>query len=507
MPSTLVQQCGRASRMLGHQGLPREEQCVQIHVYVAELPAWARQPLGAWCLRALARRGQAGPDTERRARGLLTRLQRSLKIKDLDALKARLERVGNSKARRLQRQHHSEGDGTLQSVHSQHHSEAGDTLPFAPAMPELERRLGKLRVVHLGPDDMAQLLSEFGLAKDGSKKKDSTWRRLQLPFKRALQELYAAESATSFASKALALDTADNMALRELVDKFGSFTGALEDLRSQAVDKVLLGDFVANTTAMNQILSKQSAEVHYPMQHIAPSSCMGPPKRRLHGKCAPGMATAVPFKSPAVNTNLEAADCPSKRIRLNGKQPSHASASSNMIFGMCNSEKTSDSSKGSVAHVKDIGGHRNSGSSSHINDDCIASKSPTLEAIESLSIQALKEELLWLYPDAKHEFRGIIEKSELQRLVHEGRKAGTRDAHAASDRQQRSNAATGPLAKLAFPDSSNLPRSTEVQMEELRTWSVRALKDVVTALRPDIDLRAILEKDELCELIRPWISG
>ena len=99
-PTSLVQICGRASRMLGHQGLPRNEWHVRVHVFVATLPEWARQPLGHWCLLATARRGQSGGSFERHARCLFTQLVE--KVRDLKNMKAKVIAICKKKASQLQ---------------------------------------------------------------------------------------------------------------------------------------------------------------------------------------------------------------------------------------------------------------------------------------------------------------------------------------------------------------------------------------------------------------------
>eukprot|EP00930_Biecheleria_cincta_P023626 TRINITY_DN17040_c0_g1_i2.p1 TRINITY_DN17040_c0_g1~~TRINITY_DN17040_c0_g1_i2.p1 ORF type:complete len:1109 (+),score=221.83 TRINITY_DN17040_c0_g1_i2:50-3376(+) len=91
-PSALVQSVGRAIRMYGHKGLPREEQTVTSLLWVAGFPRWMRSPLGAWAFRAQRGRGEA-QDMESGARRLLRRLM-AAGVQDFDALKAKLDACG-----------------------------------------------------------------------------------------------------------------------------------------------------------------------------------------------------------------------------------------------------------------------------------------------------------------------------------------------------------------------------------------------------------------------------
>ena len=100
-PTSLVQTCGRASRMLGHQALPWKERLVRVYIFVASLPDWSKQPLGHWCLVAAARRGQPGSLFEKRARALFAQLLE--KVGDLKKLKAKLVTICKRKASQFQR--------------------------------------------------------------------------------------------------------------------------------------------------------------------------------------------------------------------------------------------------------------------------------------------------------------------------------------------------------------------------------------------------------------------
>ncbi|CAE7353586.1 NPH1 [Symbiodinium natans] len=99
-PTSLVQICGRASRMLGHEELPPKERTVRVQIFIATLPEWARQPLGHWCLLAAARKGRTGCSFERRARALFSPLVD--KVGDLRKLKGRLVQICKKKASQLQ---------------------------------------------------------------------------------------------------------------------------------------------------------------------------------------------------------------------------------------------------------------------------------------------------------------------------------------------------------------------------------------------------------------------
>eukprot|EP00931_Biecheleriopsis_adriatica_P057763 TRINITY_DN34290_c0_g1_i1.p1 TRINITY_DN34290_c0_g1~~TRINITY_DN34290_c0_g1_i1.p1 ORF type:complete len:1244 (-),score=285.12 TRINITY_DN34290_c0_g1_i1:72-3764(-) len=421
-PTMLVQQCGRASRMLGHHGLPQEEQCVRTHLYTAVLPSWARDPLGAWCLRTLARRGRHGPDTERHARLLLAHLKEK-KVKSLEALKARLESVGIRKARSLQRQR---GSKDMQS------REERD----APFIPELEKR-GQLRVVRLCPEDVAQLFTELGLGKDAGTKgklfsKGRPW--LHLALYKAFQELYAAEAA-----ELSGLETADELAIGRLAKNFGAFAGALATLRAQAIDKEVLAEFAVQASMPPERLVRAE-----------------PPKRRLQGKQplkpnagigGEALVAAVPV--PA-KMEVPVESVPSKRRRLMSKQSSSFSKASSTSSGTALVDST-DSRKHTAPEEESADSKGPKGLSSHPLPANGAPNGSSLKVDTCLT---------------------------------------------------RSSS-----PKLALRDGRAEAPATGVQLEELRGWSVRALKDVIAGLRPDVDLRGVLEKEELCELIRPWISG
>ena len=99
-PTALVQICGRASRMLGHQALPDQDRVVRVQIFIATVPDWARQPLGRWSSIAMARKGQSGRKFERRAQGLFAELLD--KVGDLRKLKAKLMGICKKKASMLQ---------------------------------------------------------------------------------------------------------------------------------------------------------------------------------------------------------------------------------------------------------------------------------------------------------------------------------------------------------------------------------------------------------------------
>eukprot|EP00443_Scrippsiella_acuminata_P089357 CAMPEP_0115558448 /NCGR_PEP_ID=MMETSP0271-20121206/99438_1 /TAXON_ID=71861 /ORGANISM="Scrippsiella trochoidea, Strain CCMP3099" /LENGTH=1230 /DNA_ID=CAMNT_0002992453 /DNA_START=20 /DNA_END=3709 /DNA_ORIENTATION=- len=87
-PSALVQAVGRSIRMYGHYGLPDEEWTVTTTLYVAALPRWMRSPLGAWAYRA-QRHHQDPQVAQSKARRLLRKLIK-VGIPTLEVLKARL---------------------------------------------------------------------------------------------------------------------------------------------------------------------------------------------------------------------------------------------------------------------------------------------------------------------------------------------------------------------------------------------------------------------------------
>lgn len=91
-PSAFVQSVGRAIRMYGHRGLPKEEQTVTTAVYVAGFPRWMRAPLGAWAFRAQKRHAEPR-EARSKARHLLRTLL-SVGVLDLLDLKARIDSHG-----------------------------------------------------------------------------------------------------------------------------------------------------------------------------------------------------------------------------------------------------------------------------------------------------------------------------------------------------------------------------------------------------------------------------
>lgn len=94
-PSALVQSVGRAIRMYGHKGLLEHEQTVTTTMWVAVLPRWMRSPLSAWAFRAQKRRGPE--EMELGARRLLRSVM-AAGLKDLPALKARIDSCGGGVA-------------------------------------------------------------------------------------------------------------------------------------------------------------------------------------------------------------------------------------------------------------------------------------------------------------------------------------------------------------------------------------------------------------------------
>lgn len=194
-PSQFVQQCGRASRMFGHRGLNMEDQVVKVHVWMAEFPVWARDPLGAWALRVYCRRSLKGVDPEPLAEGLLKQLKK-IKVKSLEDLKRRVDSVGKK---------------------SGHAGLSGDS--------------GRILMKRLGLVDTAHNMEATAGTIDGGR----------LPLARALQVLLQS-STSALSQQCTQIFTADETAMDRLTQCFGPFVDALKSLRENAVDKEVLGD-------------------------------------------------------------------------------------------------------------------------------------------------------------------------------------------------------------------------------------------------------------------------
>jgi hypothetical protein len=100
-PSQFIQQCGRAIRMFGHQGLPEEEQEVIQHLYVAKFSGWMRSPLAMWVFRMF--RHVKDGENELYAKRMLAKLHH-VGVKSLAELKAQIDAHGDLKLKTLRRQ-------------------------------------------------------------------------------------------------------------------------------------------------------------------------------------------------------------------------------------------------------------------------------------------------------------------------------------------------------------------------------------------------------------------
>ncbi|CAL1170359.1 unnamed protein product [Cladocopium goreaui] len=84
-----LQICGRALRMFGHESLPKDEQTVTYHLYVATLPSWMSSSLASWAFRAQPRRRyKSGRAAEFGAREMLAKLE-AKGIRSLEDLRMR----------------------------------------------------------------------------------------------------------------------------------------------------------------------------------------------------------------------------------------------------------------------------------------------------------------------------------------------------------------------------------------------------------------------------------
>merc|ERR1712048_626653 len=94
-PADLIQQCGRANRMYGHQVLNPDERTLHTQIYMALLPEWMRDDaLSVWCYRTFARRGTPSAEAEQLGRQLRKRFEEA-NIRSLDDLKVMIDFFGS----------------------------------------------------------------------------------------------------------------------------------------------------------------------------------------------------------------------------------------------------------------------------------------------------------------------------------------------------------------------------------------------------------------------------
>eukprot|EP00747_Dinoflagellata_sp_TGD_P208148 gnl/TRDRNA2_/TRDRNA2_81659_c0_seq2.p1 gnl/TRDRNA2_/TRDRNA2_81659_c0~~gnl/TRDRNA2_/TRDRNA2_81659_c0_seq2.p1 ORF type:complete len:690 (+),score=112.82 gnl/TRDRNA2_/TRDRNA2_81659_c0_seq2:226-2295(+) len=564
-PTILAQQCGRASRMFGHHGLQFEDQTVTVRLHVAVLPKWARDPLGAWALQTYCRPRHSGlaeqtpAQAPARAKRLLGRLRKS-GVESLMALKARVDDFGVVKARKQRLRADPQGavaerrDGKLRTAHLQPDDVAAflDSIGLRDEAAAVRCRCCDAPVSR--PRDSSKSLPSAQRA--GTAEKQRSERRL--PLVRALQGLYRATDAKE-STLALSLETADEVALRRLASSSKSCAQALAFLRTQAVDREILAHL--GSLSERDSAETSPATVHGGQQKRPPGTHESPKsrkrsrptedkncsaqRRRIRGKqcgkaacnespppgaCEPECSGAdqpartltsaeslkVPLPVAAVKlatlsvpgvtgsvfksvSPREEASLPARRVRLRSK------GSACNAVGDSTLESVGDAIASCSSSVDvDIGGGKPA--------------TETLEELRLLPAKALRAELVSLGASAGL-LRGLMEKDELCRLVLELRskpKNAAASCSLSTVAEHAFDAPVNPVPNHVELHESRTPAGSpgtivvseeDARLIKLRAWSVRALKDMLKPLRPDLDLRTIVEKEELCRLLSPFLSS
>jgi len=115
------------------------------------------------------------------------------------------------------------------------------------------------------------------------------------------------------------------------------------------------------------------------------------------------------------------------------------------------------------------------------------------DELMSWSVKDLKAEVRRLRPGSDC-LRGAYEKADLCRLV--------RDLSGGCGK-----APPPPQHSLGAASGADELRTPGSQLEELRGLSVATLKDLLMRVRPDLDTRSLLKKDELCRLLTSSTDG
>jgi len=251
----LQQMCGRANRMLGHQGLLAKEQAVSNQLIVATLPKWAKEPLGAWVLRIYCLSSSDGREAERKATWLYGKLK-EVGIKTLADLKKRVDKAA--------------GIGS--------------------------KRKAPTEQIPLSPPKAAKLVQDWGLESlavkmakgDKSQMGGRTRKRPQTLFW-ALQTV--CRSNVDKLAASLALETVDELSLRQLAEDTKRKVPALAKLRSEAIRTCATGTQKHNLTLCGA-WRKTKPTVAVKKQSITPQksqSSVRPCKitRRLRKKTKP----------------------------------------------------------------------------------------------------------------------------------------------------------------------------------------------------------------------------
>jgi len=308
-------------------------------------------------------------------------------------------------------------------------------------------------------------------------------------------------------------------------------------MRGEAVDREILGHSENNSHALAYVPKGKELVLSKPSKRRDMSGVMKRPSAAEGGQLHAvikhshdealgdviGHAVApkgVEKRTRLTSKSLDAAALPQKRVRLQRKtssggclwssaSPTGASAQSGASACGSSSVRDTDTSPrdGRAVYRPAIRVHSKATANSYSQGSpSSACDEPTLlRELRQQSVKVLRAELLRLRPGM--DLNGIVEKEELCRLLLEARGSESHSAQpqktALPSELQRSKISGVDLAP-GLPIQSMAPHA-DVQLKELRTWSVSALKDMLRKIRPDVDLRNIVEKEELCRMLAPWL--
>jgi len=453
----------------------------------------------------------------KRCRKSLSQL-RSAGVRTLDHLKTKLDSWGVSAARR-KRSNASQPDSATVN------------------------RNGKVRLARLEQRDVTMLLNELGLAEEaahldhpaqpartpsGKSVDDPAIRRQTRKSQRAhalfvaLQELYEIDGSDITAR--FATETADEFSLRALAVKSEKCAKALEVLRYQAVDKQVLAHLYKTPKGEGKdpISSGEDVEVDLFAKSGSKrkkSTNRAAKKRFLQAKATSNAlpsameTTAIQYLNvPKFQRSQSFSDMPKekssppvevesqiRRVRLRGKQPA-----SSIFEDVHVRQRAIEKPPRSVPSFE----HRiHSNSAIEVATFPAADPGNQSDLLRNWSVKALKDELRRRQPniDLDH----IYLHEELCQLLSELREKDEQEIvskNVASVQDivdgQRKNESLQSSAGIAVA----LPRDQgKNSMQELRQMPVPVLKDFLARVRPDLDQRSMLEKEELCKALMPYL--
>lgn len=533
-PTELAQQCGRANRMFGHAGLDEHEQTVSTRIWISVLPTWIQDPLGSWVLRSVGCHRTSngrGLEIEQRAQDLLNRLQAS-GIRSLDALKSRVDKCRSAR-------------------------EVANFLNNIKAGPQDGPPPGAQSAVQRGAPRAAQRAALRGGAAAPAGRSDGAPLEERLLRKRplvcallAMRRWPRSEVRVLEAKERAALRmTADETTYLELQRSAGDFSKALATLRAQAVDrKILVALHAAPAPVSAPSPAKKGAEA--PAGHrddfddsdedcpldFFPGSSKGTLRKPAAGAAAgkvvghrAAFVSIRDLRSPrdggAASSGSRAAPCesvplpprsqltwrksssppssgavgdpectesaaarsvgaaqpqpPAKRARLRGKQPG--------IIAAANA--ATESAAGGIGVAAAAG-----------------AASGGLSELLSMPVRDLRAEAMRLQPNV--DLSGVLEKDELCRLVHELRSARVVAPGPAVSEQGVNSLAlisTVEAAPTKELEEAERAKAHAQRLRELRSMSGKALRDLLARLRPELDVRAVRDKEELCRFFLPLL--